>query len=171
MPARTLIIAGVPIGIDEFPASQTFRKVQGSAILRMQDGTAVKQTQWEKIATHITGAGFAPPALAGVDWKTSFEISCVAPMSLYSPSNIATIPSARRTDIGDQVLAFGVVGGMNIITPVSVVGDTATATPVSGATGYKFWYYPKLTFFSFGPSERLDTAGGGNSWSIDAEEA
>lgn len=171
MPAGTLIIAGVPIGVDEFPSSQVYRTLQGAVIHRMLNGSAVKQTHWEKTATTINGAGFAPPALAGVNWKALVEISCITPRSIYSTSNVATMPTGRRTDIADQVVAFAVVAGRNVITPVSVAGNIATATTVSGASGYKFWYYPKLMCISNGPTESLDMAGGGNSWSLDAEEA
>lgn len=172
MKAPKLIIAGVEIALQTFPASQSYARVDGgAALLRMLNGTGLKQTQWTKLATSINGDGWAPAALAGIDWSQAVEISCVAPRAIHSATVNATLPAGRRSDVTVSVLCRAVVNGELVDTPVSVVGDAATATAVSGASSYQFYYYPKLNFYSNGPRENLDLSGAAYSWQIDAEEA
>lgn len=85
MNAPKLIIAGVEIALQTFPTAQAYSRVDGgSATLRMLDGAGLKQTQWAKLATSISGDGWAPAALAGVDWSQAVEISCIAPRAIHS---------------------------------------------------------------------------------------
>lgn len=170
MKAPMLKIGGVEIALQSFPVNQSYEPIEGAALLRMLNGAGVKQAHWRKLATSISGDGWAPAALAGIDWTQSVEIACAAPRSVHSAAAVATLPSARRSDLTVNVYARAVVDGELVETPVAVVTNTATATAVTGATSYQFWYYPKLSFFSSGPRENLDLAGAAYSWQIDAEE-
>lgn len=172
MKAPKLIIAGVEIALETFPASQAYSRVDGGSTLhRMLNGAGSKQTHWDKIATSISGDGWAPAALAGVDWSQAVEISCIAPRAIHSATVNVTLPAGRRSDVTVSVLCRAVVNGELVATPVNVVGNAATATAVSGASSYQFYYYPKLNFYSGGPRENLDLSGAVHSWQIDAEEA
>lgn len=170
MIAPKLIIAGVEIALQTFPASQSYSPIEGAALHRLLNGAGVKQTHWGKLATSIAGDGWAPPALAGVDWSAAVEISCIQARAIHSATVNATLPAARRSDLSVNVYARAVVNGELVETPVSVLVNAATATAVAGATSYQFYYYPKLSCYSSGPSESLDLSGAAYGWTLEAEE-
>ena len=173
MIAPKLIIAGVEIALQTFPTSQSYSRVDGGSLLhRMLNGAGLPQHQWSKLAISIAGDGWAPPALAGVDWSAAVEIACIAPRAIHSATVNATLPAARRSDLTatPNVYCRAVVAGELVETPVSVLVNAATATAVAGATSYQFYYYPKLICWSRGPSESLDLAGAAYAWSLEAEE-
>lgn len=170
MIAPKLIIGGVEIALQTFPTSQAYSVLEGATLHRMLNGAGAKQTHWRKLKTSIAGDGWAPAALAGVDWALPVEIACIAPRAMHSATVAATLPAGRRSDLANSVLCRAVANGELVETPVSVVGDVATATAVAGATTYQFLYYPKLSFYSSGPGESLDLAGAAYGWSLEAEE-
>jgi len=171
MSIPTLKIAGVEFSLQTFAANQSYRPIGGSTLHRKLNGAGAKQTHWSKLGTTLSGDGWAPAALAAVDWSAAVEIYCIEPRAIHSASTSATLPAARRSDLAVNVLAYAVVAGELVATAVSVATDTATATAVTGATSYQFYYYPKLNFYSNGPAESLDMERGVYSWSIEAEEA
>ncbi|MEN6539425.1 MAG: hypothetical protein ABFC67_07440 [Mizugakiibacter sp.] len=171
MSLPALKIAGIEIPQDVWPMRQSYSKVNGgSTPHRMMNGAALKQQHWRKLSTTIQGEGWAPPALAGVDWSVPVEIQCVQPRSIHSATTSATLPAARRSDLAVNVWATALVNGRVVDTPVSVVGDVATATTVAGASAYQFYYYPKLMFYSDGPTEDLDMERAAYPWQLTAEE-
>ena len=170
MSLPTLKIGGVEISLQTFPASQSYRLIEGATTHRMMDGTGYKQQHWQKLATTISGDGWAPAPLAGVDWSASVEILCIQPRAIHSATVNATLPAARRSDLSVNVWAYALVGNELVSTPVSVATDAATATAVAGATGYVFNYYPKLSCYSSGATEDLDATRAAYGWSIEAEE-
>lgn len=166
-----LKIAGVEIALQTFPVSQTYRRVDGGSVLhRMLNGAGVPQEHWSKLATSIAGEGWAPVALAGVDWSAPVEILCVQPRAIHSASVTATLPAARRSDLAVNVYAVALVDNEQVPTAVNVVSNTATASAVAGATGYQFMYFPKLSCWSRGPIEPLDMTSPSYGWSLEAEE-
>lgn len=171
MQLPTLKIAGVEIALQTFPVSQTYRRVDGGSVLhRMLNGAGAPQHHWTKLATSIAGEGWAPAALAGVDWSAPVEILCVQPRAIHSATVTATLPAARRTDLTVNFYAVALVGNQIVPTPVIVSTNTATATAVTGATGYQFMYFPKLSCWSRGPVEPLDLTSGVYGWTLEAEE-
>lgn len=170
MSLLTLKIGGVEIPLQAFTVEQTFFPIEGATVLRKLNGAGLKQSNWRKLATTIRGAGWVPPALSSVDWTSPIEISCIQQRMVNSETVNATIPAARRTDVPVPVEAFAVVGGYLVQTEVSVVGNAATATSVSGATAYQFTYYPKFTGYSSGPKEIFDFSIGEAGWSLEVEE-
>lgn len=170
MIAPLLKIAGVEVALQTFPTAQSYDVLEGATLHRLLNGAGAKQTHWRKLATQISGDGWAPVALAGVDWSVPVEIACIQPLAIHSASNSATLPVARRSDLTTNVYARAVVSGELVETAVSMAGDVATATAVAGATSYQFWYYPKLNFYSSGPSESLDLSGAAYAWELSAEE-
>ena len=171
MIAPKLIIGGVEFALQTFPVTQDYSRVDGGSVLhRALNGAGLPQHHWAKLAVSIAGDGWAPPALAGVDWSAAVEISCIAPRAISSSTVNATLPAARRSDLSVNVYCCAVVNGELVETPVSVLVNAATATAVSGATSYQFYYYPKLSCWSRGPSESLNLSGAAYSWSLTAEE-
>lgn len=168
--APMLIIAGVEIALQNYPVRQSYELLGGSFLRRKLSGTAVKQTHWQKIKTSISGEGSSPAALALVNWAVPFTIACIEPRAIHSASNVATLPAARRADVPCPVICRAVVAGLLVATPVTVAVNTATATPVTGATSYHFMYYPILTCYSAGGLESMDVPNAEYSWSLEAEE-
>lgn len=169
MSCPSLIIDGIILPLEAFPATQTYSRIGGETLKRRLDGAAAKQSHWEKLATTITGDGWMPAALAGVDWTASVEISCIKPRMMNSATNSVLLPTARRTDV--DCVAYAIVDGQAVQTPCSVVVNTATATAVAGADAYQFTYYPKLDFYSAGPTESLNVETAAYQWSLDCEQA
>jgi len=165
-----LKIGGIEIPFQVYAAEQGFGPLEGSTVLRKLNGAGVKQTHWRKLVVNVSGSGFVPPALAGIDWTQPVEFACITRRSIGSATVSATIPSARRSDISPPVEAFAVVNGYLVPTAVVVTVDTAVATAVAGASGYQFHYYPKVNCFSQGPREGFNYAQASASWSIEAEE-
>jgi hypothetical protein len=170
MSLPSLKIAGVEISIQAFPITQDYAPIEGATVHRMLNGAGLKQTHWRKLRTSVNGEGWSPPALAGVDWSAPVEILCVQARVINSATVNATLPAARRSDLAVNVLAYAIVGGLLVATPVVVSTNAATATAVTGATSYQFHYYPKLSCYSSGPTESLDMQGAAYSWTLEAEE-
>lgn len=170
MSVPQLKVGGIAVTLNDFPVSQSYEPLTGSQLQRMANGAAFKQEHWRKLKTTITGRGWLNPDLAGIDWSASVVIDCIAPRAIHSATTGATLPTARRSDAAPY--AFAHVNGEKVATPCSVVGDAATATAVTGATGYSFNYFPSLTCYCDGPSpEQLDQQAGEFSWQLVAEEA
>lgn len=167
----TLIIAGVEVARQTFPITQSYRRVDGGSTLhRKLNGAGAPQSHWTKLAISLAGDGWAPLALAGVDWSGAVEISCIQPRSISSATVNATLPAARRADLTTNFYCRAVVAGELVETPVSVLVNAATATAVAGASSYQFYYYPKLSCWSRGPVESLDLSDAVYGWSLEAEE-
>lgn len=114
---------------------------------RLADGTLDTAVRWSgKMRTRITGSGWIPPGLSTLNRADDYVIKCIAPDSIGSPSNVITLPAARRTDAGADPYGIAIVNGEEVPAPVTgIVGDVATLTVVSGATLYQCWYYPQIT--------------------------
>jgi len=150
--------------------SQTYEEFGGVNTLRMADGSAVRQSNWSKLRTTLSGEGFVPPGLAGVAWKTQQTLKCGVKRSLQSPSNVIALPAARRTDAGYEPNGYALKDGMWLPSSVSVVTNTATVTAVTGATAYMVEYYPQFTAFIEPPQADFNRTTGTYRWTINAEE-
>ena len=66
-------LGGVSVPIECFSTfSQTYEPLQASNILRMSDGSAVKQTAWtDKLKINTTGTGWAPVGLTGLNFENA----------------------------------------------------------------------------------------------------
>lgn len=149
---------------------QSFEEFGGVTTHRMMSGAAIRQTNWSKLRTTMTGDGFLPPGIHGVDWKSSQTLKCGATRSLSSTSNVITLPAARRTDTGYTPTAVYLKDGLWKSTAVSVVDNVATCTTASGAVAYMVEYYPQITVFIDPPNITWDRMAGKYRWSITAEE-
>lgn len=167
---RTLELGGLVIPVQAAgDIEQTFEPLGGSTLHRMLDGSALKQTHWRKIKTRITGSGWVPPGLAGLDYDAQLVLKSCAARSLQAVGNVITVPAARRTDTGYEPTGYAIVGGRYVSTPLVLVTNTATLTVVAGAQGYGVRYWPQITVYAEF-SDSSQPAGARWSWSIEAEE-
>lgn len=168
---HNFILGGVEVAFDAaHQISQTYEALGGRALLRLADGSAVKQQAWGlKWRTVITGQGRLPEGLSGLDYTASMDLYCMAPLSIWHASATGlTLPAARRTDWVPH--GYAVVAGRHVRTPISLSTNAVTFTAVAGAAGYVCAYYPKLTVYADPP--RLTFAGRGPvaGWELIAEE-
>lgn len=169
--AHDIQIAGILIPFDAaHRISQTYETLGGRALLRTLNGAGILQSQWAKVRTVIRGEGRYPDQLAGVDWSTSFEVQCLAPLALHSSGTAITLPASRRADWSPFSKAL--VDGRLVSTSLSVVVNAGTIGAVSGATSYLTYYWPKLTCYAVSPPSRsFDGRGPVAGWELIAEEA
>lgn len=153
MPAlSTLIIGGLEIqrAALEENFSQDYEELAGIGGIRMADGSLIIQRAWPaagnyKLRTTLSGNGRTPAALDGLDRASAHEISCAEPRRIGGASNIITLPAGRRSDTGYTPTGYALIGGNLVDTPLSLVGNIATLTTVSGAQHYQVRYWPKFT--------------------------
>lgn len=159
---------GIPIhaGLD---FSQTYESFGGRSLRRAMNGAAVIQSHWNKLRTRISGSGWVPAGLSGLDLTATHTLKCVAPQAIYSASNSIALPVARRADLAPY--GFAIVAGQPVETAVSVATNTATLTTVAGATAYQVMYYPQLTVVIAEINFDTDAAGAVFGWTLTAEEA
>ncbi len=171
MNPHDIIIGGLRIGLDAaYGLTQDYETISGSSVLRMLDGTGIKQTHWQKLRTRISGRGRYPPGLDGLDYSVPMQIACAAPRAITSASNVITIPSTRRTDWTPA--GYAIVRGRVVRVSVSVAGNTATVALTAGADAYQVIYWPILTVLASPPQITFDARSPDQSiWAIEAEEA
>ena len=163
--------------------AQSYAAEEGSSVLRMMSGAAVKQFGWSKTTVTTSGTGRYPPGLDSLDYSQPMTMKCSQPREVTSSSNVITLPAARRTDAGFVPVAFALVtpaGGDAMLDPrwqpadVSLASNIATITPVSGALQYQVWYWPQITVFATRPTSDWSgqPAGSGHaySWTLEARE-
>lgn len=162
-----LKLGGVEIPIESLTdITENISPLSAETVLRMSDGTGVKQTAWSnKYIIDISGSGYTPLVLNGLDYAASMTLECTTPLSVHGALNIVTLPSARRSDV--DVVCFAVVNGRAVRTGKSISVNTCTIDTVSGAVGYFANYWPTFTVFASRPKESQGR--GGRSWSIRCE--
>lgn len=160
-----------------FELSQTYEPLGGFVTIRMLNGAALKQQNWEKIGTSVQGTGTIPSGLEGLDYSVSQLMKCAAPRAVTSISNVLVIPAERRTDPGFEPTGFAYVDpegknrGLWQETPiVSIVVDTVTLTVVANALNYQVRYFPEFEVFAEKPTQNIDVHPSDQNWQLDAEQ-
>lgn len=126
---------------------------------------------WTKLRATISGDGFGPPGLDGLDLDATHTVALPKQAARSSASNVIALPAARRSGGLYQPLAFAVVDGHLVSTPVAVVTDTATCTTVPGASGYRVDYFPSITGHVRIAGNGLDSERARHGWQIVIEES
>lgn len=167
----SIIIGGVSIPlVAGFDIAQTLDALSGRVLLRAKNGNGIIQSRWQKLATRISGAGFMPDGLDGLDLSVPVSIACGVSLSKASGSNIITIPRAFRTDGEYAPAGVAIMGHDGQATPLTMDGSEATLTVVAGATAYHVVYFPILSCAIKSINRSLSDANAQWAWSIDAEE-
>jgi len=166
----SLEIGGVVIPqLSAIEIEQEYTEIAARDSSRLADGSAYVRTLHSgKLSTQIKGAGWSQSAIDAIDFDATHVIKCVQARSVYTATTSATLPSARRSDYAPFALA--IVGDGLTETSVSMGGDTATITPVSGASGYLVQYYPEFTAVITAYKTGIKTQNAEYSWQLTAEE-
>ena len=149
---------------------QTYAPIGGYATLRMLDGAGVRQTQWQRLRTSLTGSGPIPAGLEALDYSQPQELLCAAPRSLIVTAPTANLPVARRTDAGYLPTALALVDGKPAPTTLTIAGDVATIAAVTGAQQYVIRYWPRITVLAETPTVSFSHFRAQWQWTLEAEQ-
>lgn len=144
----------------------------GETTLRTISGAGIKQVAWHKLRLTISGRGWIPPGLAGLDTSQQHVVASCVPSAITADANRqATLPATRRSDLGYEPWAWAIMpDGSTIDANLTLVGSLATAAVVSGATGYQILYYPQITAWVSRPDIAGSRSTAGYQWQIVAEQ-
>lgn len=172
MSAKTLELGSVVVPLwASMRIAQTYEIIGGAGVLRMLNGSARKQTQWQRLSTRITGSGNVPAGLDGLDYSAPLTLKCAAPRSITAAASVITIPSARRSDSFHLPHGFAEsAAGVLTRTAVGLAGNVATLTPVVGAVRYTVLWYPEFSVFAEPPRGDIDVGDASFGWELTAEE-
>lgn len=148
-------------------AAETQEPIGGSTTLRLSNGAAVKMTHWQKMAGSISGEGFWPPGLDGLDYSQPLELRSTKVRTHQAASTVITLQGTPRPDKAPW--GYAVVGRALVPTPVSMAGNVATLAAVPGATAYQVNWQPVYVVMCNPPAESQQ--GSSRSWSLAWEEA
>jgi hypothetical protein len=166
-----LIIDGVEITLrSAIELKQTYSPVEPGVVLRKADGSAIKQVpSWSKLKTEISGSGWLPEGLSGVDFSDSVVVDCVGQRSITSDSNAIAISDTVRPDVDPWGIAF--VNGHWVDVGSSWAGGTLTIDVISAATLYQARWFPRLTLLCSEPATETDHNNATYGWTLTGEEA
>jgi len=159
-----------------FELSQTYEPLGGFTTIRMLNGAALKQQNWEKIGTNVQGRGTIPSGLEGLDYSAAQLMKCAATRAVTAFSTSIVIPAERRSDAGFIPTGWAYVDpegknrGLWQETPIGIVVDTVTLTAVVGALNYQVRYFPEFSVFAEKPSQNIDVHPSDQSWTLEAEQ-
>lgn len=156
--------------------TQTYENIGGSSVLRMLDGAAVKQTNWSKIKTTISGSGGLPLGFSKLNFDGFLTLKCGAPRAVTSGSNAITIPNEIRSDEGYAPVARKRLDGFFVPAALPVIttpgGETLATVPLDpSADAYMVLYYPELLVVMNNPSDSYDWGAVSTGFNITAEQA
>ncbi|MDZ4334274.1 MAG: hypothetical protein U1A62_11475 [Pseudomonas sp.] len=143
----------------------------GIARARMSLGGLVQMTHWSgKASGTISGQGWMPPGLDGLDYTQPLEFLSLQPESITGTALAVVLNSTPRGDQAPWALAL--VEGEWLPTPCVLDGDLVTITAVTDAVLYTVSWLPKYMVFASRPSKNLSTGGASavHGWSITWEE-
>ena len=144
MAAPPLIIAGIELPLRAIlDFSQTYEPIGGNSSRRMANGALFKMSQWARWRTTISGGGWVPPQLLGIDYTQPYTLECAAPLALAVGEDLPANWSQRAAPWGE----------------VTFTDDDGVSVRL---------FYPILTVMSDPP--RLIAGDSGPSWELVCEE-
>lgn len=169
---NSFTIGGVVVILDAAAKwDQQYRQKSTGVDHATGDGGTIRQALLGavgKLRTTITGEGFTPIGLAGLDYTQPLVIKCAKPRIAADTDTTVTIPAARRTD--DAPAGFAIVAGEQVSTTIiSIVANVATLTAVGSATAYQVEYIPELTVYA-DLEEGFSTDTGRHTWTLNCVE-
>jgi hypothetical protein len=166
----SLVIDSIALPDDAaFSVRQTLDFIQARTLRRSMSGALTIQSRYLKLTSTITGSGWIPDGLDGLDLGITHIVKCIQSLSVFAAANVITIPRAYRSD-GDYVpQGVAIVAGASVVTPAVIVGNVATLTTVSGASAYGVVYYPIMEG-AINISRQFDDENQLGSWSVEVEE-
>lgn len=161
-----LMFGGISLALHAGAPELSEDTIGGDSVLRMSDGAGVKMTMWEKAVGTISGQGWMPPGLDGLDYSAPIELRSTQVSTMQGTVLEYTLPTTPRPDV--EPWAFALIGDQWRATACDTVDGVATVTAVAGASAYQVWWMPVYSVFARRPPKQQ---GASHSWSIAWEEA
>ncbi|WP_278445247.1 hypothetical protein [Stutzerimonas kunmingensis] len=168
MPQPQIMLGGVPIVLHAGAPVLSEEPIGGETSMRMSDGALVSMTHWERVSGTISGNGWMPPGLHGLDYSQPLELRSTKVQSVTGTGLTHTLRGTLRPDVAPWAQAL--VGDDWVNTACSVTDGVATVTAVVGATLYRVCWMPIYSVKARRPSETQDSGTASHSWSITWEE-
>lgn len=166
-----LMLGGIALHLQAGPAQYSEQPLGGETSLRLSTGRLVTQRHWEKMSGSITGSGFAPPGLDGLDFSLHHELRSTKTRTLQGVGTSFVLPFDPRPDKAPWAFAFLPTQKEPVATPCAAVGRAVTVTAVPGATGYQVWFMPMFIVKCSRQTESQDSSSSMFGWSLNWEEA
>lgn len=164
-----ITLGGVPIVLHAGAPDQSDTPLLGEAVVRLSGGEGVKMTHWGKAAGAISGQGWMPPGLDGLDYSQPLELRLTAQECVVGAGRSYSLKSLPRPDRAPWAMAL--IGSQWVDTPCILVDGIATASSVGGASMYMIQWMPVYNVFvSKPPKSTSSSAGGSFGWTINWEE-
>lgn len=162
------MLGGVPIVLHAGAPVLSEEPIGGETSMRMSDGALVSTTHWERMSGTISGNGWMPPGLHGLDYSQPLELRSTKVHSVTGTGLTHTLRGTPRPDVAPWAQAL--VGDDWVNTACSVTDGVATVTAVAGDTLYRVCWMPIYSVKARRPSETQDSGTASHSWSITWEE-
>ncbi|MCQ4274506.1 hypothetical protein [Stutzerimonas degradans] len=163
-----IMLGGIPLELHSGAPVLSEEPIGGETSLRMSDGALVSMTHWERMSGSISGAGWMPPGLHGLDYSQPLELRSTKVQSIAGAGLVHTVRGTPRPDVAPWGQAL--VGGAWVNTACNLLDGVATLAAVAGATLYRVCWMPVYSVKARRPSETQDSGTASHSWSITWEE-
>ncbi|MFI4938431.1 MAG: hypothetical protein ACHQJ6_07990 [Candidatus Berkiellales bacterium] len=114
----------------------------------MQSGKTVKQTHFKRLRTTLSGQGWVPAGLDGLDYSEPLLLKCAVPRSIFSRGYHIAIPSNRRSDSGFEPKAYAILVGKLVEIPHKIQADLLIIEGLTEAAFYQIQYYPEIMVYA-----------------------
>ncbi|WP_268797514.1 hypothetical protein [Pseudomonas huanghezhanensis] len=161
-------LGGVPIVLHAGAPDQSDTPLLGETVVRLSGGAGVKMTHWGKASGSISGQGWMPPGLDGLDYSQPLELRLTSQECIVGDSLSYALTSLVRPDTSPK--AFALVGSEWVQTSCELDGSIATAGQVIGGTKYMIQWMPVYNVFASKPPKSMSAAQATFGWSIAWEE-
>ncbi|NWD49017.1 hypothetical protein [Pseudomonas gingeri] len=169
-----ITLGGIPIVLHAGAPDQADTPLLGEAVVRLSGGEGVKLTHWSKAAGSISGQGWMPPGLDGLDYSQPLELRMTSQECIVSAGREVVLTSVPRPD--KEPWAQALVGFEWVGTGCSMAEDPSTGALVAlvdlvvGATRYMVQWMPVYNVFASKPPKTMSASAGNFGWTINWEE-
>lgn len=163
-----VMLGGVPIDLHAGAPAQQYSSLGGPAIVRLSAGKGIPMTHWQKTAISVSGSGWMPPGLDGLDYTQPLELRCTKPLSVAGVQLEFLLPGTPRPDVAPW--AQSLVGGIWRGSELVLDGGVARIESVPGAALYRVCWMPVFIVTVTTRRGDLDATTATHGWQIDCEE-
>ncbi|MCY1296736.1 hypothetical protein D9M70_461430 [compost metagenome] len=160
-----ITLGGIPIPPQAGAPDQSSSSLRGEGVVRLSDGAGVKMSHWSKASGSISGTGWVPVGLDGLDYSQPLELLLTKPRSIVRPDISFTLDAACRPDREPWALAL--VDGRWRSTGCERTDLAVSVEAVPGAARYMVQWMPMYTVLASEPDSSM---GSSHGWSIEWEE-
>ncbi|PTQ70350.1 hypothetical protein [Pseudomonas sp. GV071] len=163
-----VIFGGLPIVLHAGPPAQSDASVLGEGLVRLGLGGGVKMTHFFKAGGSISGSGWMPPGLDGLDYSQPLELRLTSQECVVGDGLVYPLTSTPRDDV--EPWAQALINGEWETAECTVAAGVVTVVAMPGATIYMVQWLPMYTVFASKPQKSMDPSTSVFTWQIDWQE-